>query len=334
MTAAQNHSATSPTVQPADAEERQSARINAAIATAAGNGHRMSKPYDNGGDFLMAHCRDCGQLCLASANIATGSALSTQCTSVKPVHTAPTTTATATPAAPVGTWAHRSTTFEPSTQATCQHCGNGYTIVGRSCAKCAKSKELVSAPGRSRNTYMQTDNNLIPVAADMRRHEGTTWKLLTNKIRDGQVAPCGKVHGVSVIYVPADWDPDDIAAGIKPDRLTAFPCHEACVTVYHQPRPIARIAPPLQADYADAAKHKPRQRAVVAAARAVRLATLKVRRAPNTRRATIAAVNNAYSALETYRATIAAARGPRRSAIFIARYNHDVATNGNEFDHA
>jgi len=73
---------------------------------------------------------------------------------------------------------------------------------------------------------------------------------------------------------------------------------------------------------------------VVAAARAVRLATLKVRRAPNTRRATIAAVNNAYSALETYRATIAAARGPRRSAIFIARYNHDVATNGNEFDHA
>lgn len=327
MTAAQNHSATPAASLPEDADARQSARITVAIAQSTANGHRMTKPYDNGGDFLMAHCRDCGQLVLASANIQSGSALSTQCASVKPAPQAAAPSAPATNA-PVGTWAHRSTTFDPSPQFTCQHCGNGYTIVGRSCAKCAKSKELVSDPKRgARHSFMQMGLDHVPVAADAIQHGGIKWKLLTNKVRDGQTAPCGRTHDVSVIYVPQSWDPDDIAT-VKPDRLTAYPCHEECITVYHQPRPQPRVAAPLQADYADAALHKPQPRKVVAARNAVKLATLKVRRSPNTRRATTAAVNAAYNALVTYRAATAAARGSRRSVIYIKRYNEDIATNG------
>ena len=227
-------------------------RMFTALSQAREQGHRMTQAYDNGNDYLLARCVECGMLALASDRLISGTALHNRCT-IEERRAAEEAralrAAQAKERAIRQAWLvqqEREASLDTAAQssrdginetsgAICEYCGRGTTLVGNSCRHCSNARTEETPLRRGKRAAMQKSRSGAPIGSGLKIYDGKRWIQRSIKRASDNahmlVAPCGTHHEAAVAYMPEDWDGEQ-----APDILLAFPCHHECMTVRYAPR--------------------------------------------------------------------------------------------------
>jgi hypothetical protein len=217
--------------------------IALAIQQAIVRGHKMTQPYDNGDDYLMSVCRNCGMLALASGRVMMGRALTFDCEHHRPSNepapnARPTLSGKHLPLRILDDGDLKLYGYTEPYGSYCEHCGNGTTIVGTSCSHCsgAGRSHAIDKISRRPKPYIRTDRdkqNILHAIAPAAKHTGGRiwYRYAEQHARQPAThltAPCGAQSEVAVVYLPREYNPE---GNERPDRLVQYCCHEECFTI-------------------------------------------------------------------------------------------------------
>lgn len=109
----------------------------------------------------------------------------------------------------------------PGGIAPCDYCGNGSTLVGRSCKHCGYSQDLLNKASKPNSYYGATlDQRLRPIMPQTITYERQAYIL--GSFEDGKfTAPCGHSTTQRAVYAPRGWRPRN---GVKTNFIYRYPC--------------------------------------------------------------------------------------------------------------
>lgn len=114
----------------------------------------------------------------------------------------------------------------PSGIAPCDYCGNGSTLVGKSCKHCGYSQDLLNRASKPNAYYGATlDKRLRPIVPQSIVYERQSYTLGAHEDGD-YIAPCGFKSTQRAVYAPTGWRPRN---GVKTNFVYRYPCPCACI---------------------------------------------------------------------------------------------------------
>lgn len=164
--------------------------VHDALVRATALGHHLQSPMPirkNGKRLYIYGCDNCTATLLATEYAALGDATTVPCVT------------TPTPSAPV--------LNVPATIRPCEYCGNGSTLVGKSCRNCAQARSLTEPqPRKYRPTQGLLDEHPgAPIWPATRCHHHRPYRYaLTEQGQPTFLAPCGATPLYRAIYFPTD----------------------------------------------------------------------------------------------------------------------------------